>query len=101
MEEKKVKVYAPASIANMSAGFDVLGVALESPGDCVTAKRIQSGEFRFSVETDLPYIPTSIEKNIAAHVATLMLAELKPDFGIDMILHKMMPIGSGIRRLVS
>jgi homoserine kinase len=96
MEEKKITVYAPASIANMSAGFDVLGVALASPGDFVTVKRIPKGEFLFTVETTLPNIPTSIEKNIAAHVASLMLAELKPDFSIEMILHKMMPIGSGI-----
>lgn len=97
MEEKIIKVYAPATIANLSAGFDVLGVAVDQPGDSVTAKRTHNTAFQFSVDqTSGVTIPTSNDENIAAFVASLMMQELKPDFGIEMILHKSMPIGSGL-----
>lgn len=96
MKQKSVKAYAPATIANLTAGFDVLGVALESPGDFVTAKRNDHGQFNFSVETQFADIPTAIDKNVAAHVALHIINALKPAFGIDMILHKMMPVGSGL-----
>ena len=96
MKNKIVKAYAPATIANLTAGFDMLGVALDKPGDFVTAKRIAEGVFRFSVETTFADIPTTQEKNIAAQVALQMLDTLKPTFGVEMILHKMMPVGSGM-----
>lgn len=96
MKNKIVKAYAPATIANLTAGFDMLGVALDKPGDFVTAKRIDEGVFRFTVETTFADIPTTQEKNIAAQVALQMLDALKPAFGVEMILHKMMPVGSGM-----
>lgn len=96
MRKKQVKVYAPATIGNLCAGFDVLGVALEAPGDHVIATRTTSKEFKFSVETTFLNIPISIEDNVAAFVSTRMINELKPSFGIEMVLHKMMPVGSGL-----
>ena len=88
MKEKIVKAYAPATIANLTAGFDVLGVALEAPGDFVTARRIESNEFRFSVETSIKNIPKLKDNNVAAHVVTEMLKVVSPSFGVEMILHK-------------
>lgn len=92
----KIKVFAPASIANICAGFDVLGVALESIGDFVTVTKTQDKKFTFSVDTKIINLPVAENKNIAAHVAKLMIEELKIDFGIEMILHKNMPVGSGM-----
>ena len=34
--EKSVTVFAPATVANVGPGFDVLGLALEQPGDEIT-----------------------------------------------------------------
>lgn len=92
----KIKVFAPASIANICAGFDMLGVALESIGDCVTVTKTKEKKLTFRVDTNIDNIPTSENKNIAAYVAKLMMEELKIDFGIEMILHKNMPVGSGM-----
>ena len=33
MENKKVKVFAPGTVANMGCGFDVMGMALDGVGD--------------------------------------------------------------------
>lgn len=92
----KITVFAPASIANVGAGFDVLGVALDSPGDVVTVTQTKEKKFTFHVETAISNVPVTEDKNIAAYVAKLMIEELKPDFGIEMVLHKNMPVGSGI-----
>lgn len=96
MKQKMVKVFAPASIANLCVGFDVLGVALQKTGDIVVAKRNATHEFRFSVKTAFENVPTSPTDNIAAHVASNMIKELKLPFGIDLELHKLMPVGSGM-----
>jgi homoserine kinase len=34
---KEVRAFAPATVANVAAGFDVLGFALDSPGDELVA----------------------------------------------------------------
>lgn len=96
MQPCSVKVYAPATIANLGSGFDVLGIAIDRPGDFVTAQRTREPRLRFSVRTKQLDIPFNAVENVAAHVASLMLEELKPPFGVDMVLHKNMPIGSGL-----
>jgi len=96
MRKKTVKVFAPASIANVGAGFDVLGVALHKPGDVIIAKRGPVPGLQFSVKTTVDDVPLSANDNLAAYVANNMMADLRPSFGIEMVLHKLMPIGSGL-----
>jgi len=96
MKFKKVKAFAPASIANLGVGFDVLGVALQQLGDIVIAKSTSHREFNFTLKTQIEAVPTSTKDNIAAYVAENMMRELKIPFGIDLELHKLMPIGSGL-----
>ena len=38
MENQRIRVFAPATIANLGPGFDVLGLALSSPGDVLEAE---------------------------------------------------------------
>jgi len=37
----EVRVFAPATVANMICGFDILGFAVEQPGDEVVMRRTQ------------------------------------------------------------
>ncbi len=37
-ETKEVRVFAPATVANVACGYDVLGFAIEAPGDEVVAR---------------------------------------------------------------
>lgn len=94
MKQKKVKVYAPATIANLGAGFDVLGLAIDEPGDIVIAKRIPEPEFKFSMQHHEQLSDT--KRNVAEHVAALMFTHLQLPFGIALTLQKKMPIGSGL-----
>lgn len=96
MKQRRIKVFAPATIANLGSGFDVLGIAIDRPGDEVTATRVREPGLHFSVQAEDSDIPTDPNENVAAHVATLMLEEFKPPFGIRMVLHKKMPVGSGL-----
>lgn len=88
MKPKYVKVYAPASISNVGPGFDVLGVAIDKPGDIACAERTNEPGLHFSSNLSA--------NNVAAHVAQLMLDEFKPPFGVSLRLDKQMPIGSGL-----
>ena len=43
MTDRVVTAFAPATVSNVACGFDVLGFALEHPGDEVTARMAPSG----------------------------------------------------------
>jgi homoserine kinase len=96
MIPRSVKTFAPATISNLGPGFDVLGVAVHAPGDFVVASRQKERGLSFSVKTDQIHVPQDPKRNVAAYVAQLMLQELKPSFGVQMMLRKSMPIGSGL-----
>lgn len=90
-----VKVYAPATIANVGPGFDVLGLAIDAPGDIVIAKKKPEPGLSFTLLNEQDNLPAN-DKNVAAHVANLMLEQLQPPFGVSLVLQKQMPIGSGL-----
>ncbi len=96
MKPKSVRVFAPATISNLGSGFDVLGLAIDQPGDYVIAERQEELSLSFRVQSILNEVPTDSSKNVAAHVASLMLRELEPAFGLRMLLQKRMPVGSGL-----
>lgn len=95
MKPKHVKAFAPATIGNVGAGFDVLGLALHGLGDVVSARRIKACELRFTLKQSKKS-SLSAQNNVAEHVAQLMLNEFHPPFGIALTLHKKMPVGSGL-----
>jgi homoserine kinase len=93
---RKTRVFAPATIANLGAGFDVLGIAIDQPGDVVVAERQAEPGLSFSVRTRHHGVPTDVNDNVAAYVAGLMIEEFHPPFGVKMTLEKRMPISSGL-----
>ena len=38
MPNNHIRVFAPATVANVSCGFDILGFAISSPGDEIEIK---------------------------------------------------------------
>jgi homoserine kinase len=96
VNRKTITVFAPASISNLGSGFDVLGVAIHRPGDIVVAKRTQRVGLEFHLKNNRLAAQLGGAKNVAAHVAQLMLEEMKPGFGVKLTLDKRMPIGSGL-----
>ena len=97
MSSSSIKVFAPATVANVSAGFDVLGLALHQPGDEVIFKLNQSGKVRIAEITgDEGKLPRDPEKNTVSAVVIKYLKERDIQVGVDISLHKKMPFGSGL-----
>jgi homoserine kinase len=96
MDRAEVRAFAPATIANLGSGYDVLGLAINRPGDVVDARRERERGLRFAVKTRHEGVPVDPKKNVAAYVAQLLVEESKPSFGIAITLRKRMPIGSGL-----
>lgn len=95
MTQRFVHVYAPATISNVGPGFDILGIAIDNPGDRVTAEVREQPGLVFSLQGLHTTMPDDYQ-NVAAHVARLMLQTFNPPFGVALTLHKQMPIGSGL-----
>lgn len=93
-----VKAFAPATVANVSCGFDIFGFAIQEPGDTVELyKRDEPGIVITDITGDEGRLPRQAEKN---SVTVVMLALLKhlgiTDLGCEVVLRKNMPLGSGM-----
>ena len=93
-----IKVFAPASVANVACGFDTIGFALEEPGDEIIARRVaQSGIHINSITGDSGKLPRDAAKNTATVAAAAVLKHAGiTDFGLEFDIHKKMPFGSGL-----
>lgn len=94
---EQIRVFAPATVANVASGFDVLGFALEQPGDIVTLTRsAQPGVRITAIEGDQGRLPFDPGQNTAAVAAAALLATLGDPFGLEIALEKRMPLASGL-----
>jgi homoserine kinase len=93
-----VTVFAPATVANVACGYDVLGFAIEEPGDYIVVRHAEKPGLRITAITgDDGKLPLSVEKNTAGVAAVDLLHHLgMTDRGIEMEIHKRMPFGSGL-----
>ncbi|WP_136666690.1 homoserine kinase [Flavobacterium sp. H122] len=92
---KSVKVFCPATVANLSCGFDVLGLCLDSIGDEIIIHKSAAKGIRITKITGED-LPLDIKKNVAGVAAQALLDELDIDFGFDIEIHKKIKPGSGI-----
>ncbi len=91
-------MFAPASVANFGVGFDVLGAALDGPGDRVAARLSRVPGVRVvSITGDGGRLPLDPRRNTAAVAAGAVLAEFggRGD-GIELDLEKGLPFSSGL-----
>jgi homoserine kinase len=92
-----VSVFAPATVANLGPGLDVLGLALAAPGDRVTAQLSPGGGVTVTAVTgDGGALPLDPKMNTAGIAAEATLAKAGVATGVSLTLHKGMPIGSGL-----
>jgi homoserine kinase len=93
----EITAFAPATVANLGPGLDVLGLALAAPGDRVTARRVEGRGVTMAVVTgDGGALPLDPAKNTAGIAATATLAKAGIETGVALTLEKGMPIGSGL-----
>ena len=89
--------FAPASVGNVGVGFDVLGHAITGVGDAVTLRRrAQPGIVITEVSGLLTDLPREPESNSATRPLLRMAAEHGIRDGLEVSLHKGIPLGSGM-----
>lgn len=91
----EIKIFSPATVANVACGFDVLGFCLDSVGDeMVIRKTDKKGIHITKIENfDLPY---ETELNVAGVSALAMYHAIDVDFGFEIEIYKNIKPGSGI-----
>lgn len=94
---KSVRAYAPATVANAVSGFDVLGFALEQPGDTVTCTVSRTPGITIlplaGAYKDLPIDP---KLNTAGVAVQALLDSLGLSVGLEMEIQKGVPIIGGM-----
>ena len=91
----EIKIFCPATIANLSCGFDVLGLCLETAGDEMIIKKSDIKGIRITkiIGADLPL---ETDKNVAGVAGLAMLENVDTEFGFDIEIYKNIKAGSGI-----
>lgn len=99
-ELKGLRVFAPATVANVACGYDVLGFAMNEPGDEVVVKETEEFEGLriISIHGDPNHkLPFEVSKNTAGVSAQMLLDEVGYEGpGIEMTIYKKMPFGTGL-----
>ena len=91
----RIKIFSPATVANISCGFDALGLALEGIGDeMVFTKRNDNQLIITKIEgANLPY---NINENLVGTVIKAMLNDQNMQLGLDIEIYKGFKPGSGL-----
>lgn len=91
----EIKIFSPATVANVSCGFDVLGFCLDTIGDEMVVRKSKEKGFRITrIEGfELPLNPL---ENVAGVAALALLNDINLDFGFEMEIYKKIKPGSGI-----
>jgi homoserine kinase len=100
----RARAFAPAGVGNVAVGFDLIGMALdcvdsqgEALGDIVTATVVEGGQVSVSSISGLPLnLPLDAEHNTAARGVRALLHALDLDCGMELHIHKGIPLGSGL-----
>lgn len=94
---KSVRAFAPATVANVCCGFDILGFAVDSPGDEVVLTLRDDSEIQvIAIHGDNGRLPKETNKNTAGVAVSSLLKQLGSNQGVNIELFKNLPLGSGM-----
>ena len=92
---KEITIHAPATVANLVCGFDVLGLCLAEPYDIMQVRLLDEKEVIIRTTDNFP-LPRDPAMNTAGAPLLEMMAGLKQDVGFEVIITKQIKPGSGI-----
>ena len=95
MKNEELKIFTPATIANISCGFDVLGLALDNVGDEMIIRKVAKKGITIT-KISGQILPLETHKNVAGVAALALLAETESEFGFEIEIDKRIKPGSGI-----
>ena len=92
-----VTAFAPASVSNVACGFDIMGFALDEPGDLVTVRLCKTPGVRITALHGFAEgLPLDVSLNTAGAPAAAMMRDFGKGRGIDIEVRKGFPAGGGI-----
>lgn len=90
-----IRIKAPATIANLVCGFDIIGLALEEPYDIMTLSFTNQPGLEIE-HADAFGLPLDATQNVAGGALLAMMEELDPEIGFKLIIDKKIMPGSGL-----
>jgi homoserine kinase len=94
---KSIKASAPATVANVSCGFDIFGFAVEAPADeVVVTLSSKPGVVITAIEGDEGRLPREAQRNTSGVAVIEFLKAIDSNQGAEIVLKKNLPLGSGM-----
>ena len=91
----EIKIFSPATVANVACGYDVLGFCLDAVGDEMLIRKVDKKGIRITKIEGFE-LPFKTELNVAGVSALAMYEKLQPDCGFEIEIYKNIKPGSGI-----
>jgi homoserine kinase len=92
-----IAAFAPGTVSNVGPGFDILGFALDEPGDVVSAEaREAAGVEIVAIEGDAGQLSHDPRRNTAGAAVQALLSRLGTVRGVRLRIYKGLPLASGI-----
>lgn len=92
---ESVIIFSPATVANVGPGFDILGFALDAPGDIIKMEKIDARRHEFLNETEV-VLPLDQKKNVAGVALDAFLRSIGSTQKFRLTFKEKIPAGSGI-----
>lgn len=93
--KKQIKILAPATVANVVCGFDILGFALDNPNDEMVMRLIDEPIVRI-INKDHYNLPTNPPDNVAGAALLALMDDYPHPIGFEVEIKKNIMPGSGI-----
>jgi homoserine kinase len=91
----EIKVFCPATIANLNCGFDVMGLCIDGIGDEMIIRKVAEKGIKITKITGAN-LPLETEKNVAGVAGLALINATDIAFGFEIEIHKKIKAGSGI-----
>ena len=92
---KELKIFTPASVANISCGFDILGLCLDTVGDEMIVREVPEKGIKITKVIG-KNLPLETHKNVAGVAGLALLEKVDTSVGYEIELYKKIKPGSGI-----
>ena len=97
MAFSRAEAFAPATVANLGVGFDILGLALSGMGDrAIVEFRDEQNIIFDEIHGDQGTLPRKAQKNVASVSARAFLDHIGEKRGLAIKLFKGLPLSSGL-----
>lgn len=92
---REIKIFSPATVANISCGFDILGLCLDTVGDEMVVREVAEKGVKIThiIGQDLPF---ETKNNVAGVAALALLDNIETTVGFEIEIYKNIKPGSGI-----